>query len=93
MSAPLDHYRKLEERLRYLRWLSQGLESVQEDTLLEEMDDVWWELSEEERAIAEAERPRSLIRDGLGNAPRRQLVDTDVKVSPSAAPRTTEEAA
>ncbi len=93
MTTALEHYRKLEVDLRYLRWVHAGRESKSEDVLLEKMDDAWWELNGEERAIAESEKPRSLIRDGSGVAPRRQLVDTDPKVTPSVAPRITVEAA
>jgi len=54
-------YRKLEAHLIETRWKHQSLYSPDEDVLLEQMGDLWWELSDEEQALLRSEPPCSLI--------------------------------
>ena len=49
MSDALSRYRSLERKLIHTRWMNLGYESAEEDVLLEDMDEVWCQLSEEER--------------------------------------------
>ncbi|MGM0579015.1 MAG: hypothetical protein ACQEXJ_25065 [Myxococcota bacterium] len=86
MSRSLDRYRELEDELVYIRWLHQGLESDEEDELLDEMDAVWRDLTAQERALVDAEPPRSLVRSP-GAPGTARLVDTDKLADPAAPPR------
>lgn len=55
-------YRQLEEQLIKVRDANDGRESAKEDALLDQMDDVWWSLSEDDRRRLQAEPPKSIIR-------------------------------
>lgn len=92
MSTALERYRRLEDDLVFLRWVNRGLESPAEDDLLDEMEEVWWQLDDQERAAVEASPPRSLIRGPALGGRHRRLVDSDVDANPTAPPRWTEEA-
>jgi hypothetical protein len=92
MSNALSQYRELEDQLVYVRWLNRGAESDEEDRLLDEMEEVWWQLEEHERETLQAEAPRSLIRDAAMHSTRR-IVDSDKDANPDAPPRRLEEAA
>lgn len=63
MSEAFKRYRSLERDLIYIRWQHAGLESEEEDSILEDMDVVWYELSEEEQQLLYSEGTKSLIRD------------------------------
>ncbi len=93
MSEALARYRELEDALIFARWLHRGMESHEEDCLLEEMDRVWWELDDAERCRLDAEPPRSLIRPGSKPHPHRVLADADKEAEPNAPPRRIVEAA
>ena len=93
MTTALDRYRRLEDDLVFVRWVNRGLESQQEDDLLDEMEQVWWEMGEDERALVEAAPPRSLVRGPSAGGHHRRLVDSDIEADPAAPPRTKEEAA
>lgn len=93
MTEALDRYRRLEDDLVFVRWVNQGLESDKEDAILDEMDEVWWDLDDQERALIEATPPRSLIRGPSAGGYHRRLVDSDLETNPAAPPRKTEEAA
>ena len=67
MSDALQRYRSLEEDLIYIRWQSAGLESEAEDPILDAMEDIWYELSEEEQQVLYREGTKSLIRDNDDN--------------------------
>ena len=54
MTAALDHYRQLEKDLTTCRLTSLD-GSPCEDKILEEMDPVWWELTQEERDMLDGE--------------------------------------
>ena len=67
MSDALQRYRSLEADLIYIRWQSAGLESEAEDPILDAMEDIWYELSEEEQQVLYREGTKSLIRDNDDN--------------------------
>lgn len=46
----LKKYLNLEKKLYEIREKNSGAESKEEEELLEEMDDAWWGMTEEERA-------------------------------------------
>lgn len=58
---PLQRYRQLEERLIRARWAHGGRPSVEADRLLQEIDDVWWELDEADHTRLWAEPQRSYL--------------------------------
>jgi len=58
MPKDLAHYRQLERRLWMARWRHEGQESAEEDAILDEMEDIWIDLIEEERALLRLEGPR-----------------------------------
>jgi len=58
MTRDLAHYRQLERRLWMARWRSEGRESAEEDAILDEMEDAWMNLAEDERALLRLEGPR-----------------------------------
>lgn len=76
MSDAFHHYRELETALIRMRWLHNGLESPEEDDLLDEMDGVWWELTPDEQDRLNREGPKTLIRDQVPAT--RTTVDVDV---------------
>lgn len=41
-------WRYLESKLHEVRYINKGEESIEEDDILDAMDDVWYDLSEEE---------------------------------------------
>lgn len=57
VTEALRIYRSLESRLSYTRWRHAGGESPEEDAILDEMDQVWLKLSEEEQNLLRAEGP------------------------------------
>jgi hypothetical protein len=85
MSEALAGYRRLEEELVRLRWIHRGLESPEEDDILEKMDGVWSRLSAEEQAQVNAEPVRSLLREG--HPTTRTMVDEDVWIYQELPPR------
>jgi hypothetical protein len=58
----MKNYRDLMAQLTFTRWVHQGLESKEEDELLEKMDNVWCQLTPDEQDILQAEKPKTLIR-------------------------------
>ena len=64
MSEALAKYRRFRETLVRVRWIHRGLESQEEDDLLEKMDGVWSRLSADEQAEVSAEPVRSILREG-----------------------------
>lgn len=57
MSYALDRYRILEAAL-VLHRHQHGTGSPEEEVILEEMTDLWWELTDEEREILSEEEPK-----------------------------------
>lgn len=60
--AAYVQYRALHVQLVALREQNQGLDSRGEDPILEAMDDAWWQMTQPERGILDAESTTSLIR-------------------------------
>lgn len=78
MSPELVAYLALLGSLVRVRWLHAGLESSEEDTLLERMDSAWFALTEAERSYVQALPARSVLRV----APQRHLMDTPRTLGP-----------
>ena len=72
MSEALDDYLSLLNNLIRVRWLYSGMESNDEDRLLDEMDTVWLNLTDEERVKVQALPSRSVIE----SQPKKILQDT-----------------
>lgn len=85
MSEALARYRRLENELVRIRWIHRGLESPEEDDILERMDAAWSRLSAEEQVAAGAEPVRSFLRDSP--LLTRTVVDEDVWVYRELPPR------
>ena len=51
MTNCLAQYRQLERRLWLARWSNDGHESSDEETVLDQMEEAWLHLGEEERSI------------------------------------------
>jgi hypothetical protein len=83
MSEFYLQYQALRRKLRFIRWTNNGYDSEEEDAVLDEMDDVWWKLSESERAKIDSEKPISVIRSESGSR-RREVngVDRDTYREP-----------
>ena len=58
MTENLAQYRQLERRLWMTRWQRQGEESAAEDAILDEMEQCWMRLAEDERSLLSREGPR-----------------------------------
>ena len=85
MSKALDDYLLLLNGLIRVRWLYSGMESDEEDRLLDEMDIVWLNLTDEERVKIQAlpsksiivSQPKKILQDTPLQSPvHRELVDT-----------------
>ncbi len=74
MTRDLLYYRQLERRLWMARWMNEGKESVEEDVALDEMEDTWMKLTEDERATLRLEGPACWPTDSSLRPPR--LPDT-----------------
>lgn len=79
MSDALQQHRDLERELIYIRWKYAGLESEEEDSILDAMEDIWYELSEEEQNELNSEGTKSLMRDNDAKSLARDWMDKDVK--------------
>jgi hypothetical protein len=75
MTKDLARYRELELRLWMTRWQQEGEESEEEDAILDEMDDAWMNLTDDEQALLRLEGPTcwpmesSALPPQLGGAP------------------------
>jgi hypothetical protein len=58
MTKELAHYRQLERRLWMARWINEGWESPGEDATLDEMEETWLQLSDQEQDLLRREPPR-----------------------------------
>lgn len=54
----ISQYKQLQQKLTNTRRINSGSESPEEDVLLEEMDDVWQQLTDVERQTISSEPPR-----------------------------------
>ena len=57
MTKDLSEYHRLELRLWMARWKHEGQESAEEDAILDEMDDTWMNLTDDEQALLRLEGP------------------------------------
>lgn len=55
MSDRLDRYRAYESQLAWLRWMHAGLETEDEEQLMDEIERLWWEMTTDEHQIANGE--------------------------------------
>ena len=78
MSEAFERYRSLELDLIYVRWQHAGFESEEEESILEDMDVVWYELSEEEQQLLYSEGTKSLIRDASATLSHSFGTDKDI---------------
>ena len=85
MSEALARYKRLEDELVRLRWVHRGLESPEEDDILEKMDAAWSLLSAGEQAEVGADPVRSLLRES--HLVTRTMVDEDVWIYRELPPR------
>jgi hypothetical protein len=70
MTREIVRYRQLQRRLWLTRWRHEGIESSEEDQILDEMDVAWRELSEGEQAVLRAEGPRCWPMDSSAFPPQ-----------------------
>ena len=87
MSEALRRYLELEDELVAERWRYAGNESDEEDRLLDEMDGVWWQLSESERDELRRRPPRSLLRPRAPQPGMRALIEANLIEGSHEAPR------
>ncbi|MFV1996140.1 MAG: hypothetical protein ACC661_11950 [Verrucomicrobiales bacterium] len=80
MSDALDKYRSLQQELYYIRGRHLELESEEEDSHLERMDEAWWQLTKVEREIISSEPPRKTPTHPSPMAA--PIVDVDVENEP-----------
>ena len=78
MSEAIQLHRSLEEDLVYTRWLSRGLESAKEEPILDAMEEVWYELIEEEQDELNSEGTKVLIRDNDARSSVRDWTDENI---------------
>ena len=62
MSEAFRWTKKLELELEHVRWRHAGLDSAEEARLLDQLDALWWQMTDEERQTIDAMPSRSLIR-------------------------------
>ena len=58
MTRDMARYRQLERRLWMTRWRHEGQESMEEDAILDQMEDTWLNLTEDDRGLLSREGPR-----------------------------------
>ncbi len=58
MTREFAHYRQLERRLWLARWMREGRESPDEDAILDEMENAWFCLTDDEQSRLRREPPR-----------------------------------
>jgi len=93
MAEALNRYRELHRQLIWVRWLNQGADSPEEEVLLERMDKVWWELSEEEKALLDKKPCTSLLPEDRIPAGHRAYVDQDPATNRGGPPKSLQEVA
>ena len=71
MIKELAQYRQLERRLWMTRWQHEDEESAEEDAILDEMEDAWSKLSEDERSRLRLEGPRCWPMESASYSPTR----------------------
>jgi hypothetical protein len=81
MSKDLAQYRELELRLWMIRWKHEEQESAEEDAILDDMEDTWMKLTEEERDLLRQEGPKCWPIESSSLPP--QLTDTPCAAAPA----------
>jgi len=81
MTNDLARYRQLERRLWMARWMHEGVESAEEDAILDEMEGTWMNLVEDDRALLRLEGPRCWPIDSSSRPP--QLPGTPYPLVPT----------
>jgi hypothetical protein len=64
-----------------VRWRHEGQESAEEEPILDEMEDVWMNLTEDEQSLLRLERPRCWPTESSSMPPR--LADTPYASAPT----------
>ncbi len=82
MSDALQRHRALERELIYIRWKHAGLESKEEEAILDAMEEIWYELSEEEQDELNSEGTQSLIYDNDAKSSVGDRIAEDIKKRP-----------
>ena len=88
MSEFLEKYRELEGDLANLRWLNGGVESAEEEPILDEMEALWHDLSAEEQDMLNKENAQTLMVDDPADRAKgimqdgKELVDVDIRARP-----------
>jgi hypothetical protein len=82
MSESMKTFRELERKLMFIRFCHGGLESKDEDFVLEEMDEVWWQLSQQERDQISSEGPKTLLNQELPSPDKNGWKDNDIGTFP-----------
>lgn len=76
MSKELKQYRQLEARLWMTRWKHEGQETAEEDEILDEMENTWVNLTDDERGLLRLEGPRCWPTDSSSLPPLNATVPT-----------------
>jgi len=79
MSEDLKQYRDLERRLWMTRWRNEGRESAEEDAILDEMENAWMKLSQNEQDLLRHEGPNCWPDDFASSPP---LYNLDLEEAP-----------
>jgi hypothetical protein len=58
---PLKKYQELLKDLNVVRKNNKGFESTEEDNILEQMDSIWWTLTDEDHEYLQSLSPHILI--------------------------------
>lgn len=84
MTQGIKDYLQLELRLAHIRWIHGGLESEQEHAVIDQMEQLWWKLTQEEQTHLNNEAaPYHLISDSF--APNSlHVISQDVPVDEGA---------
>jgi len=85
MSCFFEKYHQLQDKLEWVRWQHLGYESKEEDVVLDEMDEVWVKLTDDEKLSFK--NKCSIIK----KYPRSCFVDVDVSLHHGAVRRRREE--
>ena len=69
MTEVMARYRQLQRRLWVIRWYHEGEESIEEDAVLDEMDGVWNNLTDNERDLLNQQEARCWPMEAIGWVP------------------------
>ncbi len=77
MIEPITRYRDLEAKLIHMRWAHRGLECEEEESHIEAMTSLWYELTPEEQATIRAEGPKTLLPDDIHDHANHEMWERD----------------